>query len=125
VETKIIETEGAGNWGKFLVGRFTDEREYRSALSDVDAGYPLARWLPETLLVLDLATGEGALFRPGGVAEYDLEKHRIWVCPMFEGFLAWLYGQDLSDLRALPSLVSLPDHKFSFAGRRRPGPART
>jgi len=120
VETKIIETSGNGNWGKFLLGRFTTEREYRSALPD--AGYPLARWQPSTLLVLDLATGEGALFVPSGLAEYDLDKHAIWVCPMFPRFLAWLYTQDTSDLQALPALVSIPDHEFSWSGRRWPGP---
>jgi hypothetical protein len=125
METKIIETVGAGNWGKFMVGRFTTEREYRSALPDPDAGYPLARWQPTTLLVLDLATGEGALFVPGGLPEYDLDKHAIWVCPMFQGFLTWLYAQDTSDLQALPALVELPDHEFSLVGYRRPGPPET
>jgi hypothetical protein len=124
VETKIIETHGAGNWGKFLVGRFTDERGYVSALADAHGAQPLARWDPSTLLVLDLATGEGALFWPGGYVPADLEKHQVWVCPMFEGFLGWLYAQDLTDLQALPPLVNLPDTTFRLAGRRRRGPIR-
>ena len=122
METKIIETAGnGGNWGKFMVGRFTaDERAHRSPVPD--AGYPLARWDPRTLLVLDLATGEGALFRPDGSAEHDLNVgHQIWVCPMFEGFLTWLYGQDTSDLQALPGYVDLPNVAFSLSGYRRPG----
>jgi hypothetical protein len=123
VETKIIETHGAGNWGKFLVARFTDEREYVSALPEARGALPLARWHPSTLLVLDLATGEGALFTPWGWHIADLRKHQVWVCPMFEGFLGWLYAQHLEgiDLVALPPLVHLPDNEFSLAGRRRHG----
>jgi hypothetical protein len=124
VETKIIETEGAGNWGKFLIGRPTWERGYPSALPDAEGALPLARWQPTTLLVLDLATGEGAFFVPGGLAEADLRKHQVWVCPMFGGFLEWLYRQDLTDLQQLPALVHLPDNEFRLAGYRRGGPLR-
>jgi hypothetical protein len=77
---------------------------------------------PDAVLVHDLETNEGAFFRPGGLASADLQKHRIWVCPLFEPFLAWLYLQDLRDLNALPSLVHLPDVPFDFAGYRRAGP---
>ena len=59
------------------------------------------------LVVLDLQTGEGAIFMPGGLAAADLDKHGIWVCPLFEPFLAWLYKQDLSDLDALPAVVEI------------------
>jgi hypothetical protein len=121
METKIIETHGAGNWGKFLVARFTHERGYASALPEAEGSLPLARWAPNILLVLDLATGEGALFRPGGLPAADLEKHQVWVCPLFEGFLEWLYRQDLTFLADLPPVVHLPDNEFSFAGRRRRG----
>jgi hypothetical protein len=122
VETKIIETHGAGNWGKFMVARFTWERAYASALPEAEGSMPLARWAPNVLLVLDLATGEGALFQPGGLPAADLRKHQVWVCPMFGGFLDWLYRQDLTHLAALPPLVHLPDNEFSLAGRRRHGP---
>jgi hypothetical protein len=121
MDTKIIETEGAGNWGKFMVARFTWERGYVSALPAAEGAQPLARWAPNILLVLDLATGEGALFQPGGLPAADLDKHQVWVCPMFGGFLEWLYRQDLTDLAALPPLVHLPDNQFSFAGYRRHG----
>lgn len=122
MQTKIIETSGNGNWGKFMLGRFDNECSYQSALPEAEGAYPLARWMPSTLLVLDLATGEGALFTPGGLPVADLDKHAIWVCPMFEGFLTWLYTQDTSDLDALPAYVDLPDIPFSLAGYRRNGP---
>ena len=73
---------------------------------------------------LRLQTGEGAMFRPGGSPAADLDKHAVWVCPLFQPFLAWLYEQDLTDLDALPAHVELPDAEFAFAGYRRPGLAR-
>jgi hypothetical protein len=81
-------------------------------------------WTPKHVWVLDLQTGEGAFFAPGGLASADLEKHRVWVCPMFEPFLTWLYKQDLSDLDALPGLVNFTQEEapFAMSGYRRPGP---
>lgn len=80
-------------------------------------------WGPEHLWVLDLQTGEGAYFRPGGYAKADLDRHKIWVCPMFEPFLTWLYKQDLSDLDALPAGVELTEDEAPSAmhGYRRGG----
>ena len=121
--TKLIEATniavGGPNWGKFLVGRFDNEWEYQSR---IDRGTLLSRigWAKNVIMVFDLQTGEGALFRPGGLASADLNKHRIWVCPMFEPFLAWLYKQDLTDLQALPAIVELDD-PGSFQGYRREG----
>lgn len=132
--TKFIEaTDGTHfNWGKFAVCRFTEEEwARRSALSDTTAvsesGRPTARkllpslgWSTGHVLVVDLATGEGSLFWPKGLASADLnEKHQIWVCPMFEPFLGWLYAQDLSNLEALPGLVNLGDVPTSMQGYRR------
>jgi hypothetical protein len=118
------------NHGKFMLGRF-DEEEW-AQVSRIDTrmlGFrppPLLSgscgWTPDHLLVMDLQTGEGAIFRPGGMAVADLEKHRVWVCPMFEPFLEWLYRQDLGDLDGLPYLVELPDAPAAMAGYRRPGP---
>ena len=77
-------------------------------------------WSPEHVLVLDLQTGEGAIFKPGGIARCDLsEKHEIWVCPMYEPFLTWLYQQDLSDLDKLPEFVYLGDVPTAMFGYRR------
>jgi hypothetical protein len=118
-----FEATNGGNWGKFAVGRpSSDEWRWPSQIGD--SRMPMLRqlgWGPEHLWVWDLQTGEGAFFRPGGLAKADLDKHQIWVCPLFEPFLVWLYKQDLSDLSALPALVELPDVPFEFYGYRRGG----
>lgn len=125
MKTKFIEvTNEKQNWGKFMVGRFTDEEwKYRSAI-DTLLLIPARGWDSRHILVLDLQTGEGAMFMPGGHAAADLHKHQVWVCPMFEPFLNWLYKQDLSDLDKLPPLVefSLKEAPFEMSGYRRPGP---
>jgi hypothetical protein len=125
VQTKFIEaTNGPQNWGKFMLARFDGDEWFRpSAVGP--AKWSLLQQIgkdTKSLLVLDLQTGEGAILRPGGSAHADLEKHRIWVCPLFEPFLAWLYEQDLTDLDVLPAHVDLPDAAFAIAGYRRPGP---
>jgi hypothetical protein len=124
MQTKIIEATNRINWGKFLLGRFDSEWERQS---EVD-GRPLLRslgWSPAAphLWVLDLQTGEGAYFQaaPYGHAKHDLNKHRIWVCPLFEPFLTWVYVQDLTDLDKLPSMVELPGAESAIYGYRRPG----
>lgn len=128
MKTKIIEvTNDDFNWGKMLVARFDHEWAYRSA---IETNVTLLRslgWGPEHIWVLDLQTGEGAFYRPGGYAKADLEKHRIWVCPMYEPFLTWLYTQDLSDLDALPAMVNFSQKEAppAFAGYRRAGPEIT
>lgn len=124
-----IEVTNGANWGKFAVGRFEDE-EWAWPTHVGEAGPsnivgPLLAhtgWNPAALWVLDIQTREGAAFRHGGYAKADLEKHAIWVCPMFEPFLEWLYEQDVADLSTLPPLVHLPDAEFSLHGHRRPGP---
>src|SRR6266568_9619596 len=76
-------------------------------------------WTSDHLLVLDLQTGEGAIFRPGGSARADLnEKHQVWVCPLFEPFMEWLYKQDTPDLTALPDQVELDAPGAPFGYRR-------
>ena len=122
MKTKLIEATSNGfNHGKFLVGRMDTEWSVRSAVD----GRPLVSgrgWTRDHLWICDLATGEGACFRPGGLASADLNKHAIWVCPLFEPLLAWLYRQDLTDLDALPAIVDLPDARNAMHGYRRPGP---
>lgn len=128
MRTKIIEAtqsrDGGFNWGKFLVGRMDTEWGRISAVGPsgrilLDA----CGWSRDFLWILDLQTGEGVFVRPGGSAHADLDKHQVWVCPMFEPFLAWLYQQDLTDLDALDDLVELPSVPGALAGYRRPGPA--
>ena len=122
VRTKVIEARSdSGNWGRFLVGRLDNEFQQQSA---VEAGYRVlftTGYRFDHVWVLDLVTGEGACFKPGGLASADLEKHRIWVCPLFEPFLEWLYVQDLTDFDALPPLVELGDVPLQLNGYRRPG----
>jgi hypothetical protein len=130
--TKIIEvTNGNLNWGKFLLGVF-DEKEWGRKVAVKDHPDPDTLLLyaighrSDMLWVIDLQTREGAMFKPGGVAKADLEKHQIWVCPMFEPFLEWLYKQDIVHsgvvtLDSLPDAVDLPDAQFRLYGHRRSG----
>jgi hypothetical protein len=129
VKTKIIEAmNGPNNWGKFLLGQFDTEWERSSAVLEamtdplVVRMAPLLRqcgWDKRNILVLDLQTGEGSIFAPWGSAAHDLnDKHQVWVCPLFEPFLVWLYAQDLRDLDKLPDLVTL-DTPFAMHGYRR------
>lgn len=127
METVFIEatnTESGGiNHGKFMVGRFTPEEWSRASLVNVDSCQLKFRgWTPGHILVLDLQTGEGSIFRHGGCAKADLDKHQIWVCPLFESFLHWLYSQDVSDLKKLPQMVSVVAPSAIY-GHRRPGHA--
>lgn len=126
MKTKFIEaTNGPRNWGKFMVARFELEEWLRASAIKGCGRLLMGRgWTKDHVLVLDLQTGEGAMFLPRGKASYDLDKHRVWVCPLFEPFLNWLYEQDLRDLEALPSLVDLPEAEFQLSGYRRPGPEK-
>jgi len=120
--TKIIEATNGFNWGKFAVCRFTLDQWCKvSPISHAPLLSGLG-WDPRFIWVLDLQTGEGAFFRPGGLASADLNKHKIWVCPLYEPFLEWLYKQDLVELEFLPDVVELPNAESSFHGYRRPGP---
>jgi hypothetical protein len=132
MKTKIIEgvqsKEHPGNWGKFLVGIPDIEWARGSEVSPGGALLNACGWSHGHVWVLDLQTGEGAFFKPGGYAAADLRKHAIWVCVLFEEFLGWLYeywrenGGGILDLDALPDVVELPNAPFAFAGYRRPGP---
>ena len=82
-------------------------------------------WSKDNLLVLDLQTGEGAVFKPKGSAKGDLDKHALWLCPLFEPFLGWLYEQDLTDIEKLPALVKIKNPASALYGYRRPGPGAT
>jgi hypothetical protein len=122
VITKIIEATNNFNWGKFMVARF-DEQEWalRSQIDDGACLLSRLGWTPEHVWVLDLQTGEGALFSPHGYAIADLNKHKIWVCPLYQPFLEWLYKQDLQDILKLPMKVELPKAEGALYGYRRDG----
>jgi len=123
VKVRFIEvTNGPLNWGKFLVARFdAEDLAHESVILPGRGLLGAIGWNPRQLWVMDLQTCEGAAFVPGGLASADLDKHRVWVCPMFEPFLTWLYKQDVSNLDALPAHVDL-DAAFALHGYRRRGP---
>lgn len=116
---KIVEVTNFFNWGKFLLSRFEDsEWAVPSRISEYERSLVAGRgWDRQHVFVLDLQTGEGALFRPGGSAKHDLEKHSIWVCPMYPVFLAWFYKhpEHWTDLETLPSLLELTDEEAMAA----------
>lgn len=130
METAIVEAtqdiERGPNWGKFLIMRPDAERRQISRV-DRDRRVPVLSLHggPDDIWVLDLATGEGARFCPGRHMATELNsEHGIRVCPLYEPFLRWLAGQDLTDLGALPEVVELPDADAAIWGyRRRDGPA--
>ena len=125
MRVKIIEAtqgiESGYNWGKFMVITLDEELMTPSALV---AGRVLAMrgWSGREVIVIDLETCEGAAFNPGGLASADLNKHRVWVCILFEPFLQWLYQQDLRDITKLPSIIELPEVPPEMHGYRREGP---
>lgn len=133
MKTKLIEaTCQELNYGKFMLARMESIEWSRPAeIMPGLASYSLLRsigWSPERLLVFDLQTCEGACFLPGGHAKADLENHRIWVCPMFEPFLEWVYRNvpdQFFDIETLPNIIELGESALkhcAFRGRRRLGP---
>lgn len=127
METKFVEvTNGPRNWGKFLLGRFTDEEwNMRSAIGGMHVRLlPSIGWARDHIWVMDLQTCEAVGVSIGGSAHADLNKHKVWVCPMFEPFLEWLYKQKLPlDFSKIPAHVDLPDAEFAMHGYRREGSA--
>lgn len=140
--------EGGLNHGKFLIGLFEEDEwevpcEMDRLYGQRDSHQPMNPWAGRSLLarcgwsrdhvlVLDLQTGEGAIFLPGGAASADLDKHRVWVCPMFGPFLQWLYAHEReADVAyedglpvwfvTLPPLVELPAAPGAMFGYRRSG----
>lgn len=127
METKFIEAtqkESHINWGKFMVSRWTPEEWQR--VSGIGHGSLLHEvgWTDQHIMVTDLQTGEGAVFKQGGLAKADLNKHQVWVCPMFEPFLEWLYTQDIRNFDALPTVVELDTTDSALWGYRREGPKK-
>lgn len=120
--TKFIEAQSEeGNWGKFLIGWFDADEQDRP--SQILPGSLLTNvgWDPGQILVLDLQTCEGVILPHGGHAHNDLAKHKIWVCPLFEPFLEWLYEQQPLAIDNLPDVVKLSGVPLQLAGYRRPG----
>lgn len=123
----FVEATNGFNWGKFAIGRFdAEELAYRSVIEEKEMGVSAKLvgsrgWGPEHFWFMDLQTGEAAMFRHGGHARADLAKHRIWVCPMAEPTLVWIYAHSLDELPAVIELTEA-EAPSAFAGYRRPGP---
>lgn len=131
MRTRIVEAHGNGfNWGKMLVGAFEPhEWEYKSQVPGVEGSVVRQQgWGPEHLFVMDLATGEGAIFRLGGLASADLRKHAVWVCVLFPAALEALYElyrqnpvDPVTFVDELPPVIETPNVIADFRGRRWPG----
>lgn len=128
--TRMIECTDAAkfNYGRFMVGWFNSEEAGRRELIEGEPGQLLMhRWPRNAFMVLDLVTGEGALFTPIGLVYQLNEKHQVWVCPLFEHFLAWLEqflkeGGDATvhaRLAELPATLELPTGEYALFGHRR------
>jgi len=133
MELKFIEAGHStpGNWGKFAVGRYTDAELIEPTRFPGCEGQRVVSLRGNGvhhIWVFDLATGEAARFTPGGHAKADLDSHKIWVCPLFEPFLVWLYQHIAEKGQVgwwdeLPRSVVMPNNTpFDLAGYRRSGP---
>lgn len=129
MNTRIIEATNQANWGKFLVGIWDGrERRHQSVISKSRKNpRPLLAQMgmdvENTIFVLDLQTGEGALFTHGGDLKADLDKHQILVGPLFQPFVEWLYRQPKETIASLdlPVVAELPSVPFNTQGLRRTG----
>ena len=79
METKIIEaTQEKVLYGKFMLGRFTEEWRRPSFVDNKISLLHNEGWGPDHILILDLSRpGNGSLFRAGGLVQYDLQKRRM------------------------------------------------
>ncbi len=127
--TKFIEVTDPTqfNWGKFVISQY--EAEEWARMSQISGAPSLLRdrgFEGGDIWVMDLQTRESACINFNTDPVHQLEKHRIWVCPMFSPFLQWLWQQDLSDVTKLPSVVILPAElvkgHVAMQGYRRSGP---
>jgi hypothetical protein len=137
LRTRIVEaTSLRGDWGKFLVGSFDDDEWVRlSRVSDSNMSLLAEIGYEHTsLLVVDLSTGEAAVFTPPerlstytaaqwqfmtrARATSDLTQHRIEVSPLFAPFLAWLYAQvsfdDLPDDVEFDAPLVAPEYRHMW-----------
>lgn len=139
MELKFVEAgqapEGGGNWGKFAVARWSTlemreptrfpgcEGQFITGLT----GSPF-----DHIWLLDIQAGEGALFSINNPIPVDvphqLNEKQIYICPMFEPFMTWLWehirshqGTNLDWFDELPRVVVLPEAPFDLYGYRRRG----
>jgi hypothetical protein len=135
LRTCIVEAEGPGNRGAFLVARLDGGTEWVRISLLSGTGMPLLAELgyeahPPPVLLCDLRTGEAAVFMPPKRSPaYTDEQwaNLAWISasndaaerniggPLFAPFLAWLYTYDSIDL---PLRVEL-DAPFALRRPRR------
>lgn len=133
--SKMVEVSDQVNWAKLMVSQFdNDELAYKSrvdteakSLLEAVAARRKEYWgeAQQKRLVVDLQTDEGAWFLPHPERDpkVDLDRHQIWVCPLFYPFLQWLYRTNPVHVSGIPDVVELdPDDVIKFQGYRRPGP---
>ncbi len=127
------QTGFGGNWGKFAVGRWSNEElREKTKFPGCEGQYitSLRGHGMTHVWLFDLQTGEGARFHTNNPIPVDvrsqLKDHQIWVCPMFEPFMVWLWHHmtvtGLDWWEHLPRTIELPDAPFDTAGYRRAGP---
>jgi hypothetical protein len=140
MDTCFVEATNGFNHGKFMVGRLTaEEAQATSNLPGLEGEWLFhnsggrRRFTPDRTLIVDLQTGEGCEFsleRHGlphaEQASWELnDRHKIWVCPLFEPFVRWLavWASEHENwtIGQIPNLIDLKDAKFAFAGHRREG----
>jgi hypothetical protein len=130
MDTKFVEAghPGVGNWGKFIVACHTTAELQEPTQFPGCEGQrvvSLAGNGARDMWVFDLQTGEGFRVPVSERHAFSiLEKHQVWVCPMFEPFLGWLLAYIDSHPNdwwsTLPRTVELPDAPFEMRGHRRP-----
>ncbi len=129
MDTRFVEVTNGFNHGKFLIGRYSEpEMDERTQFGGEFGQYSIIRSQGFSRLdhwILDLSTGEGAIFPLTGSATHDVHKRRIRVCVLYEPFVVWLYAHVAANPDTwwdeLPRLVALPHAPSDFGGYRRPG----
>ena len=138
MRTKLVEVtdQACFNFGKFMVAEFDQVEWGRRSIIEAENGFDISLlgrcgWDRNGhIMVFDIQTGEGALFKPGGSPKHDLEKHRVWVCLLFEPFLKWLYKWVEEQRKAMdgiiyidtiPDKLVLPNRNPGLSGYRRAG----
>jgi hypothetical protein len=113
------------NWGQFMV-LVPDGVEWTWHSHITNSMTPALEefgWTPGHVIVMDLRTGEAAMYLPGdGEAAKAMTEHRIFTSPQFKYFLEWLYEQDVAHLYQQPNVIELPDVTHHLSGWRDIGP---
>jgi hypothetical protein len=114
--THFLEATDGMLHGKFMLGRLTKvEARTRTALPELDGSIfrnagGARKFRPETTLVLDLQTAQGAgfLLSDWFSTREELEKLKAWVCPMYRPTVMWLAERAELPFSELPHYVEVP-----------------